>query len=88
MIKKVTNEEVKMLNLFLSRFSSLEISKEDLIAHINGPSHKCKLDGIYDNVFRPFFKYDQSFLQDWSTTVTEEKIVEAVWKKLSEYLDD
>jgi hypothetical protein len=42
--------------------------KDEMIASLRGPEFKRKIDELYDEVFRPFVKYDRSFIG-----VTEDK---------------
>lgn len=64
------------------------IQFQDFEASLNGPRYKNRMEGIYDNVFRPTIRYRKSFLSDKNATDSEYKLVELIWEKMSEYLEE
>lgn len=64
---------------------NLPEEREEFNEAIKGSHYKMLLDGLYDNVFRPHFKYDHPIVEP-ELTDTEARVIEAIWKKVAEYL--
>jgi hypothetical protein len=61
-------------------------AEEQMKNALNADVLKNKIDTLYDEVFRKFYKYDQSFIHgDQPASNTEFAVVEAVWKKIHEH---
>lgn len=52
---------------------------------IKGSYNKMLLDGLYDNVFRPHFKYDLPIIEP-ELTDEEAKVIDAIWKRIANYI--
>lgn len=66
---------------------NLPEEKEELQAALNGSLCKARIDTLYDEVFRPHFKYDKPIL---SQELTEEQlaVIEQLWKNVAEHFED
>jgi hypothetical protein len=73
---------VKLLENTVERFEP-----EDLVHMIRGPRYHLILDSLYDECFRKHIKYGVSFInKDQEMDDKETEIVQAVWEKVSQYL--
>lgn len=61
---------------------------EEFEAATKGSLYKMKIDTLYDEVFRPHIKYDKKLFDDHDLTDEELDIVERIWKKVSEHLEE
>lgn len=66
---------------------NLPDEKFEYEATFNATANKIKLDSLYDEVFRPHFKYDKPILNSYLTN-KEKEIIEKIWDEISEFLND
>jgi hypothetical protein len=67
---------------------NLPEEKEELNDALNGGKYKAALDTLYDDVFRPHLKYGNPIIGDAVLTDEQYAIIEALWKKVAEHLED
>lgn len=65
---------------------NLPEEKQDHINAIYGNAMKAKIDTLYDDVFRPIFKYNQP-VNGKQTTQEEQDLIEQVWLLIHEHFD-
>ena len=65
---------------------NLPEEREDHINALYGSVNKMKIDTIYDEVFRPVFKYDQT-VNGKVLSSPERELLEQVWKLIYEHFD-
>jgi hypothetical protein len=65
---------------------NLPEEREDHINALYGSVNKMKIDTIYDEVFRPIFKYEQP-VNGKVLSDPERELLEQVWKLIYEHFD-
>jgi hypothetical protein len=65
---------------------NLPEERDDHINALYGSVYKMKIDTIYDEVFRPIFKYDP-LVKGKVLSVSERELLEQVWELLYEHFD-
>lgn len=62
--------------------------REEFEDATKGSIYKMKIDTLYNDVFRPHIKYDKKLFDDHDLTDEELDIIEMIWKKVSEHLEE
>jgi hypothetical protein len=65
---------------------NLPEERDDHINALYGSIYKVKIDTLYDDVFRPIFKYGQH-VKGKVLSVSERELLEQVWELLYEHFD-
>ena len=65
---------------------NLPEERDDHINALYGSVNKMKIDTLYDEVFRPIFKYDQP-IKGKVLSDSERELLEQVWELLHEHFD-
>lgn len=66
---------------------NLPEEKEDHLDALNGSRYKCRIDTLYDEVFRPFFKYGIRITPALDE-LTEYQVMTEIWAKVSEHFEE
>ena len=66
---------------------NLPEERDDHINALHGSIYKIKIDTLYDEVFRPIFKYDQP-IKGKVLSDSERELLEHVWELIYEHFDD
>jgi len=66
---------------------TLPEEREDFEASCKGVHNKIKIDELYQEVFRPHFKYDAPLVGE-ELTSEHRVILEAIWKKINLHFSD
>lgn len=72
---------------------NLPEEKEELQAALDGSLYKVRIDTLYDEVFRPHFKYDKPILPNDESSMqelTEEQlaVIEQLWENVRQHFED
>lgn len=67
---------------------NLPEDREEFENATKGSIYKMKINTLYDGVFRPHIKYDKKLFDDHDLTDEEFDIIERIWKKVSEHLEE
>lgn len=67
--------------------------REELNDALNGSKYKTCIDTLYQDVFRPYLKYDKPILEESDAKMQQlsdeqREVIEALWKKVAEHLED
>lgn len=66
---------------------NLPEEKEDHLDALNGSRYKCRIDTLYNEVFRPHIKYGQPLTSNFSKEF-EHEVLSAIWQKINEHFED
>lgn len=66
---------------------SLPEEKEDHLDALNGSRYKCRIDTLYDEVFRPHIKHDKALTPNVDKE-TEYQVLWAIWQKINEHFEE
>lgn len=55
---------------------------------LNGEFYHSTIEGLYDEVFRPHIKYNNSITGEQKLTKKEKVVIDTVWQKVYDYFND